>query len=265
MDDRYDDSRKVKRAWRAHPRAVGLHAMAITYCSRHETDGLVDPDWLTEKLPVERERVKVLRAMVDVGMFTEEANGFYRVHDYLDYNPSHEALEAKRRRDAARKAGKAAGGIPADSEQLPHGFRVESDTTPAGIPAASRGGAGAGAHRRSPSRPVPSQPDPARPDARGLSELVDDVENILAQSERLPRNRVGVENAIAAWPGRDPVLAAYTVITWVTDPAFRTTNTAKLLGDALSKQQPKPASDAKAERTARRLASLEALGGNHAA
>lgn len=104
FDDRYDDGRKVKRAWRRHPRAVGLHAMAITYCARHETDGLVDPEWLEEKIPGKGERDKVLSVLVDVGLFEPGEDGEYRVHDYLDYNDTSAVLQERRQRDAERKA-----------------------------------------------------------------------------------------------------------------------------------------------------------------
>lgn len=141
FDDLYDDNRKIKRAWRAHPRAVGLHAMAITYCSRHETDGIVDPEWLEEKLPVARERAAVLVALVDVGLFVAVGDDSYLVHDYLTYNPERADLEEKRRRDSERKRQRNPDGIRVDSERSPSGFQAPHVRAPA--PAA---------------RPVPSRP-----------------------------------------------------------------------------------------------------------
>lgn len=105
FDDRYDDSKKIKRAWRQHPRAVGLHAMAITYCARHETDGEVDLEWLEEKLPRAVERRKVLDALIGAGLFAPNADGDgFIVNDYLEYNPSRDELRA--RREARANAGK---------------------------------------------------------------------------------------------------------------------------------------------------------------
>jgi hypothetical protein len=104
FDDRYDDNRKVKKAWRLDPASVGLHAMAITYSSRHETDGIVDLDWLTEKLPVARARVKTIAALVECELFEPIDGDRFRVHDYLKFNPSIEQLSAKRRKDSERKA-----------------------------------------------------------------------------------------------------------------------------------------------------------------
>jgi hypothetical protein len=52
FDDRYDDHVKVRRAWRREPAAVALHAMAITQANRHVTGGVLDADWVDEKLPL---------------------------------------------------------------------------------------------------------------------------------------------------------------------------------------------------------------------
>jgi len=126
MDDRYDDSRKVKRAWRGHPRAVGLHAMAVTHCARHNTDGLIDPEWIAEKLPTTRERHAVLRVLEDCELFHRIPAGesltvtdrdgntlalqspyageeAWVVHDYLQYNDSSVQRETALAWDRKRK------------------------------------------------------------------------------------------------------------------------------------------------------------------
>ena len=97
FDDRYDDNRKVKRAWRDNPAAVGLHAMAITYCCRHRTDGLVDLDWIEEKLPNARQRAAILRTLEERGLFSRVDDEHYIVNDYLVYNPSREDKENQSR------------------------------------------------------------------------------------------------------------------------------------------------------------------------
>lgn len=104
IDDLYDDKRKVKRAWRDHRAAVGLHAMAITYCVRHRTDGRIPDDWLEEMLPAKRERDQVLTTLVGVALFDADphADGTYTVHDFLEWNES--AAERKARSDAGRNA-----------------------------------------------------------------------------------------------------------------------------------------------------------------
>jgi hypothetical protein len=127
FDDRYDDNRKVKRAWRTHPRAVGLHAMSVTYCARHETDGIVDIEWLEDKLPSKVDRAKCLVALLSAGLFERIDDDRFRVHDYLEYNDSHAVLGERRARDAERKAR----GRAKQSERSPRGrgvdVRAESD------------------------------------------------------------------------------------------------------------------------------------------
>jgi hypothetical protein len=69
---------------------------------------------------------------------------------------------------------------------------------------------------------------------------IQQVLDVLAQCDRLYVDVMGVENAVLAWPGRDPVRAARTVVTWATDPAFQLTNAARALEKALSKQPDPP-------------------------
>lgn len=98
FDDRYDDNRKIKRLWRRFPaNPVGLHAMAITYCQRHATDGIVDIDWVEEKLPKQRERDAILDVLVKLRAFEVVDDEHWRVHDFLDYNPSRKEREAQSR------------------------------------------------------------------------------------------------------------------------------------------------------------------------
>lgn len=105
FDDLYDDKRKIKRAWRAHPpNPVGLHAMAITYCQRHKLDGMVPDDWIKEVIPNQARRERIVATMVAEVLFDEQphGDGLYRVHDFLDWNES--AAEREKRSDASRMA-----------------------------------------------------------------------------------------------------------------------------------------------------------------
>jgi hypothetical protein len=106
FDDRYDDDRQIKKAWRASKASVGLHAMAITYCSRHETDGIVDIEWLMEKLPQAKERNAVIAALVDAGLLEPVDGESFRVVNYLKFNPSRSERAAKREADVQRKRAK---------------------------------------------------------------------------------------------------------------------------------------------------------------
>lgn len=150
FDDRYDDNRKVKKAWRLEPATVGIHAMAITYSSRHETDGWIDLDWLIEKLPNPKVRERTIKTLIDEGLLETPDGERFQVHDYLKFNPSARDLADKRHKDAERKriaaekrAAEAAdsarnnqtppAGIQPDSNGIPNGFHAESERNLSGI------------------------------------------------------------------------------------------------------------------------------------
>jgi 5-methylcytosine-specific restriction endonuclease McrA len=124
FDDLYDEHEKVEDAWEQERATIGLHAMATTYCSRQGSDGVIAPRWIRRKLPNERERARVLRALVEVGLFDvlpagetvvlldrdgEEvvvgpyAEDRHMVHDYLHHNDSAGKLKRNREWDRRRK------------------------------------------------------------------------------------------------------------------------------------------------------------------
>jgi hypothetical protein len=109
LDDAYCDHPKVLRAWNRSPHAIGLHAMAITYCARHQTDGRIPIEWLEQKMPNKRDRTAALGVLVDCALL-ELHDGEYVVHDFLDYNASNEDIaaataELSAKRSAAGKRG----------------------------------------------------------------------------------------------------------------------------------------------------------------
>lgn len=183
FDDRYDDRPQIKKAWRMSGYAVGLHTKSVTHCARHESDGLVDPEYLAERLAVIPDRaakiavatlVKVglyelLRAgetrrvtdgkdfTVTVGPLDEDA---YRVTDIFDFVDSSAYLVDKRRRDADRKAEAArkAAEARAEAERKASGGRSDSERNGAGIQSGSSG--------PDPTRPDPTTPDPTTPEEK---------------------------------------------------------------------------------------------------
>jgi hypothetical protein len=122
IDDQFHGHRKAKRAWKGHARALGLHLLAISYCAGHLTDGLVDDEFVEEKLPGGRERGQVTQALVDAGLWRRVGDG-WEINDWLEYNPSREEVVDRRRRDSERKAR----GRQAQSERSPRGLQAESD------------------------------------------------------------------------------------------------------------------------------------------
>jgi len=113
IDDRFHEHRKVRRAWHACPAAVGLHVLALAYCSCHGTNGYVDPEFVAERLPRSKDRTAAVDALTAAGMWMEDDRGGWWMHDFLDYNPAGVDAEAARARiselrSAAGKKGAAA-------------------------------------------------------------------------------------------------------------------------------------------------------------
>jgi hypothetical protein len=146
LDDGFHAHRKAKRAWRNHPRALGLHLLAVSYCASQLTDGFVDNEFIEEKLPAARERAAVTAALVDAGLWTAEEDG-WRIHDWLDFNPSRAEVLGRRRKDSERKQ---SARVRRESERSPDG--QNGDVHPESDPRPS-----------DPSRPR-AFPDPTRPD-----------------------------------------------------------------------------------------------------
>lgn len=159
IDDQFHAHRKAKLAWKGHPRALGLHLLAISYCAGQLTDGLVDSEFVEEKIPVARDRAAATSALVAAGLWVPE-DGDWRINDWLDYNPSRADVLARRRADSERKAR----GRHKDSDRSPTGIHAESAGIPNGVrkpPARPRAGV-------VPTRPVPTTPTaPLSPPASG--------------------------------------------------------------------------------------------------
>lgn len=101
IDDIFYTHPKVRKAWRCRP-ALGLHMMTLAFCMHHGTEGSV-PSWFVEdQLPDPRERTAAVGALVDCGLWSENGDGWI-VHDFLDYNPSNEDVQARKEADRERK------------------------------------------------------------------------------------------------------------------------------------------------------------------
>lgn len=94
LDDSFHSHPKVLKAGNE---AVGLYVRCGTYASDHTTDGFVDRPIVllygTEALAAR---------LVDAGLW-HRTRGGWNIHDYLDYNPSREAVEKERKDKAERQ------------------------------------------------------------------------------------------------------------------------------------------------------------------
>lgn len=79
--------------------AVALYFLAISYCNRHLTDGLVT----TRALPQLRGTRRLAAELVREGLWATDPKGFV-VHDFLRYNESKAAVESRREAERIKKA-----------------------------------------------------------------------------------------------------------------------------------------------------------------
>lgn len=145
LDDAMGEHRKTRRLLRkAGLEPLGLHTLAMLHASRYLTDGFIEDEYVEEILDIARirggRRAAVVGALEQSGQW-ERVEGGWRLHDYLDYNPTRAHVEEQRRKDADRKAA----GRNGRSGGSPQDVRADSERTDAGQPAES-------------DRPVPSRP-----------------------------------------------------------------------------------------------------------
>lgn len=98
-DDRYPEHRKIRRLTDGEYR---LHDTAMHYAAKDESDGRIMAEDIDE-MQHGRRLARHIPALVACGLW-EPFDGGWLIHDFLDYNPSHEQLEAERAHNRARQA-----------------------------------------------------------------------------------------------------------------------------------------------------------------
>ena len=104
-DDSFYSHPKTLMALRACPTSITLWTMAGAWCADHLTDGFVPHDVPKTFLP--SGWLRASRALVAARLWvdcTRNGEAGWQYHDWLEYQPSREAVLAKRAADAARQA-----------------------------------------------------------------------------------------------------------------------------------------------------------------
>ncbi len=99
IDDAILDNHKVAKIG---PAAFGLYVAGMAYAARNLTDGYVPSEKVERLLNWDDgdDAVAALKELQRAHLWRSE-NGGFRIHDYLDYNPSRERVLADR--EAAKK------------------------------------------------------------------------------------------------------------------------------------------------------------------
>ena len=90
-DDKFPEHRKIRRL---SDGAYRLHDTALCYAAKDESDGLITIEDLDEMQHGAKLR-KHIPALIAAALW-EEVDGGWLIHDFLNYNPSHEQQEVKR-------------------------------------------------------------------------------------------------------------------------------------------------------------------------
>jgi len=103
LDDSFHSNPKINDAWKGDKPAIGLYAMALSYCGQHLTDGFVHDSFVEQKIPQNRERKKTTETLVNAGLWDRTRGGFL-VNDFFNFNPSRQQVNEKRERERLKKA-----------------------------------------------------------------------------------------------------------------------------------------------------------------
>lgn len=101
LDDGFMENQKVQGLT---DRAFRLHMAALVYCARNLTDGAISElTLLNSAANAKLDRpMRQVNRLVECGLWEVNGNG-WKIHDYLEYNPSRAELSRKRQLDRDRK------------------------------------------------------------------------------------------------------------------------------------------------------------------
>lgn len=88
---------KLSDNFHSHPKvlemgnaAAGLYARGLSFAACYLTDGELPTTW------VARQDQRLVKKLLETGVWSNQGNGHIRITDFLDYNPSREEVSQKR-------------------------------------------------------------------------------------------------------------------------------------------------------------------------
>lgn len=134
---------RIEENWHGHPKmlgaglaAMGLYTWGLSYSSHYLTDGFIPKNALPGLVGTK----PAAKALEVFGVW-EPVPGGWRIHDYLDYNPSKAQVEAQRAADKERKQAERKAGTEATTHDAhgrftarrPANVRPDKPRTAAGV------------------------------------------------------------------------------------------------------------------------------------
>ena len=102
IDEKLPRHPKMLAAMSIQAGAFGLYVAAVCYANEHRTDGLILHSALSALLPAIPRPKPVAAALVTARLW-EPIEDAWLIHDYLEHQASAAQIEAKLRKDSARK------------------------------------------------------------------------------------------------------------------------------------------------------------------
>lgn len=99
LDDGFPEHPKVARAGDL---AAWLYVCGLTYANRQATDGFI-PASIVPRLTGLKNPLVLAKRLVEVDLWERADDDGYRIHDYLDYQPSSDRVRRERNANAARQ------------------------------------------------------------------------------------------------------------------------------------------------------------------
>lgn len=111
LDDGIVDNLKTLSVWSGDPAAFALDIRAIAWSAKQLTNGFVPTQLVAAWFPAAEQRARLVDLLIASGRWEVAEQDGWLIHDFLDYNPSREEIEAERdaKQKAGRKGGKASG------------------------------------------------------------------------------------------------------------------------------------------------------------
>jgi len=112
------------------PAAVGLWAMALSYCNDHLTDGCVPRAQLSRLIAASQSKaLRLANALVRAGLWEDRGIDGFQVHDYLEWNDSAEQIRGKRAAtaEARSRAGRIGGRRSAEARRSKRASKPEAN------------------------------------------------------------------------------------------------------------------------------------------
>jgi hypothetical protein len=105
LDDQFAEDELVAELT---DRAFRLHVIALCYCGRNLTDGMLDPRAIRVVCAVltASKASRWVTELVASGLWIEHPNGWYEIKNYLDFNPSEAHVKEERRKARERMSKK---------------------------------------------------------------------------------------------------------------------------------------------------------------